>query len=122
MRSPLATFLRQTSAHRSTVNPAVQIDQPTFQPGFILLPRHAVHSWRSSTLKRVEALADQGDAQMVEQSGEPLLLTFLFCLPHTVQSLGHALPPLCRVHDRPNHLLPPPCPPPPHLPRRSSLF
>src|SRR5258708_33790872 len=102
MRWPLDTFLGQTSAHRSTVNPAVQIDQPTFQPGFILLPRHAVHSWRSSTLKRVEALADQVDAQMVEQSGEPLLLTFLFCLPHTVQSLGLALPPLCRVHCRAN--------------------
>src|SRR5258706_5344687 len=122
MRSQPATFLRQTSAHRSTVNPAVQIDQPTFQPGFILLPRHAFHSWRSSTMKRVEALADQVDAQMVEQSGEPLLLTFLFCLPHTVQSLGHALPALCRVHVRLNDLLLRLCPSLPNLRRRSSLF
>src|SRR6266478_2976361 len=37
---------------------------------------------------------------MVEQSGEPLLLSFLCCLPHTVQPLGHALPALCRVHVR----------------------
>src|SRR5260370_7339326 len=27
---------------------------------------------------------------MVEQSGEPLLLSFLCCFPHTVQPLGHA--------------------------------
>src|ERR1700686_4433538 len=35
---------------------------------------------------------------MVEQSGEPFLLPFFCYLPHTVQPLGHALPPLCRVH------------------------
>jgi hypothetical protein len=33
---------------------------------------------------------------MMEQSGELLLLSFLCCLPHTVQPLGHALPALCR--------------------------
>src|SRR6516225_6149076 len=37
---------------------------------------------------------------MVEQSGEPFLLSFLCYLPHTVQPLGHALPSLCRVHVR----------------------
>jgi hypothetical protein len=26
------------------MNPAVQIDKPILQPGFILLPPHAVHS------------------------------------------------------------------------------
>src|SRR2546428_14057666 len=43
---------------------------------------------------------------MVEQSGEPFLLSFLCCLPHTVQSLGHALPALCRVHVRLSDVLP----------------
>src|SRR6266704_1951090 len=43
---------------------------------------------------------------MVEQSGEPLLLSFPCCFPHTVQSLGHALPALCRVHVRLNDVLP----------------
>ena len=33
---------------------------------------------------------------MVQQRGEPLLLPFPRCLAHTVQSLGHALPALCR--------------------------
>src|SRR5258708_23737549 len=37
---------------------------------------------------------------MVEQSGEPFLLSFLCYLPHTVQPLGHAFPTLCRVHVR----------------------
>src|SRR5882724_9816499 len=47
---------------------------------------------------------------MVEQSGEPLLLSFLCCLPHTVQPLGHALLVLCRVHVRLNDVLPRLCP------------
>src|SRR6266849_66062 len=37
---------------------------------------------------------------MVEQSGEPLLLSFPCYFSHTVQPLGHALPVLCRVHVR----------------------
>src|ERR1700692_1179230 len=42
---------------------------------------------------------------MVEQGGEPFLLPFFCCLPHTVQSLGHALPALCRTHVRLNDVL-----------------
>src|ERR1700682_6072237 len=52
---------------------------------------------------------------MVEQSGEPLLLSFLCCLPHTVQTLGHALPTLCRVHVRLNDVLLCLCPSLPNL-------
>src|ERR1019366_510553 len=83
---------------RSTVHPAVQIDKSILQPGFILLPRYAVYSGRSLTLKRVKAVAEYSDAQMVEQSGELFLLLLPCCFPHTVQSLGHALPALCRPH------------------------
>jgi hypothetical protein len=43
---------------------------------------------------------------MVEQSGEPLLLSFPCCLPHPVQPLEHARPALCRVHVRLNDVLP----------------
>src|SRR6266702_8474017 len=52
---------------------------------------------------------------MVEQSGEPLLFSFLCCLPHTVQPLGHALPALCRVHVRLNDVLLRLCPSLPSL-------
>src|SRR5450759_1746087 len=52
---------------------------------------------------------------MVEQSGEPLLLSFLCCFPHTVQPLGHALPALCRVHVRLSDVLPRLCPSLPSL-------
>src|SRR6202158_4118174 len=55
---------------------------------------------------------------MVEQSGEPLLLSFLCCLSHTVQPLGHALPALCRAHARLNDVLPRLCPSLPSLRRR----
>ena len=83
----------------------MQINESILQPGFILLPRYAVYSGRSLTLKRVKAVAEQSDAHMVEQSGEPFLLSFLCCLPHTVQPLGHALPALCRAHVRLNDVL-----------------
>src|SRR5712664_279381 len=43
---------------RSTMNPAVQIDESILQPGFILLPRYAVYAGRSLTLKRVEAVSE----------------------------------------------------------------
>src|SRR5260370_34462528 len=59
---------------------------------------------------------------MVEQSGEPLLLSFLCYLPHTVQPLGHALPALCRVHVRLNDVLLRLCPSLPNLRRRSPSF
>src|SRR5260370_34973260 len=52
---------------------------------------------------------------MVEQSGEPFLLSFLCYLPHTVQPLGHALPVLCRVNVRLNDVLLRLCPSVPSL-------
>ncbi len=82
---------------RSTVNPAVQIGEPILQSGLILLPRHAIHSRRSLPLQGVKAVPEQTNRQMVEQSGEPFLLPFLCCLPHTAQSLGHSFPALCRA-------------------------
>src|SRR5215470_10970179 len=72
-------WLRSISA---AVNPAVQIGQPTFQPGLILLPSDAVHSWRGLTLQRVKAIPEQSDGQMVKQSGEPHLLPFPCCRAH----------------------------------------
>src|SRR5215471_502173 len=59
---------------------------------------------------------------MVEQSGEPLLLSFPCYFPHTVQPLGHALPALCRVHVRLSDVLPRLCPSLPGLRRRSPSF
>src|SRR6266851_8096908 len=56
---------------------------------------------------------------MVEQGGEPLLLSFPCYFSHTVQPLGHALPVLCRVHVRLNDVLPRLCPSLPSLRRRS---
>src|SRR5229473_5060736 len=56
---------------------------------------------------------------MVEQSDEPLLLSFPCYFSHTVQPLGHALPVLCRVHVRLNDVLLRLCPSLPSLRRRS---
>jgi hypothetical protein len=48
--------LRGQCPIRSAVNPAVQIFQSIFQPGFILLPCHAVHSGRGFTFQTVKAV------------------------------------------------------------------
>src|ERR1700733_8602810 len=59
---------------------------------------------------------------MVEQSSEPLLLSFPCCFPHTVQSLGHALPALCRMHVRLNDVLLRLCPSLPSLRGKSPFL
>src|SRR5262249_2790094 len=80
-------WLRSISA---AVNPAVQIDKPTFQPSLVLLPSDTVHSWRGLTLQRVKAIPEQCDCQMVKQGGELHLLPFPCYPAHTRQPLGHA--------------------------------
>src|SRR5260370_12102178 len=89
---------RRSCSIRSTMYSTVQIVESIFQSGFILLPSHAIDSRRSLTLQNVEALAEESDVEVVEQSGEPFLLPFSCCLPHTAQSLGHTFPALCRAH------------------------
>src|ERR1700745_4105654 len=85
-------WLRSISA---AVNPAVQIDKPTFQTGLILFPRDTVHPRSSPTLQRVKAVPQQSDRHMVEQSGELRLFPFPCCFAHTSQPLGHASLALC---------------------------
>src|SRR5437764_14894391 len=97
------------------MHPTVQISEPIFQSGFILLPSHAIDSRRGLTLECVEAVTEKSDVQVVKQSGKPFLLTFPCCLPHTVQSLGHAFPALCRAHVRLNDVLLSLCPSLPSL-------
>ncbi len=40
------------------MNPPVKIDEPIFKSGFILLPRDAIYSGRSLTLKSVKAVTE----------------------------------------------------------------
>ena len=43
-------------------------------------------------------LERQSDVEVVKQGSEPFLFPFLCCFSHTIQSLGHADPALCREH------------------------
>src|SRR5450631_407918 len=86
-------WLRLVSA---PVNPVMKILDAIFNPGFILLPSHAIHSGSSLTLQRVEAVPKQPGRKMVKQSGELLSLPCSRCSAHTRQSLGHTFPALCR--------------------------
>src|ERR1019366_6278407 len=67
------------------MNRSVKANKPIFQTDFILLPRHAIDSGRSLTLKRIKAVTEQIDIQMVEQGSEPFLPSFPCCFSHTVQ-------------------------------------
>src|SRR6266852_2356106 len=63
---------------RSTVNPVVQIGEPTLQPGLILFPPHADHPRRSFPLQSAKAVPEQIHAHMVKQSSKPFPSPF-FC-------------------------------------------
>ena len=73
-------------------------------------------------LKRVEAVTEQINTQMVEQGSKPFLLSFLCCFSHTVQSLGHAFPALCQVHVWLSDVLLPSVPFPPQPPQKVLLL
>src|SRR5215468_1286943 len=75
---------RRSCPVRSTVHPVVKIGEPTIQPDFILLPRHAIYSGRGLPLQSVKAVPKQIQRHMVEQSGEPFLLPYRCYLSHTV--------------------------------------
>lgn len=107
---------RRSCPIRSMVYPAVKIRKPTFQPGFILLPHHPIYSGRCLPLQCEKAVPDQVQAQVVEQNGEPFLLPYRCCLPHTVQSCYMRFPPLRRGHVRLNDVLLNLCPFPPQPP------
>ena len=95
-----------------TVNSSVHFLLPAFeQPGGLVTPGDGRFTTNIFNLY----------VEMVEQGGEPLLLSFLCCFAHTVQPLGHALPPLCRVHVRLNDVLLRLCPSLPQPPRKVAL-
>jgi hypothetical protein len=87
------------------MHPAVKINESIFQTGFILLSSHTIASRRGLTLESLKAVAEEADVETVKQSCEPFLLPFPCSFTHTVQSLGHALPPLCQMHVRLNDVL-----------------
>jgi hypothetical protein len=70
---------------RPSMDSAVQICQLLIQARLVLLPRHAIDSWCSSSLQGVEAVPQQIDGDVVEQRGEPRPLIFACCLTHTKQ-------------------------------------
>ena len=71
----------------AAMNPTVEVDELAFQFGFILRPHYAVHSGSSPTLECVEAVTEQRNRQVVEQSRELILLPFLCCFTHSQQPL-----------------------------------
>src|SRR6266576_5160743 len=63
---PTIRFRYENSSRRlrsisATVDPAVQIGEPTFQPGLILFPCHAIHPRSGLTLQGVKAFPEQSD-------------------------------------------------------------
>src|SRR5205814_287701 len=81
---------------RATVDPVVQIGNPTLQPCLIFAPRHAIHSRSRVLLQRVETLPQQIERYVMQQSREPLLFPLPRRSAHAAQSLGHSCSALCR--------------------------
>src|SRR5258708_7591922 len=83
---------------RSPMHPVVQVPYSVLHSFRILFPGHLVHACRRASFDAIEAFAQQVNGQMMQQCGELLLLPFLGCSTHALQSLGHALAALCRSH------------------------
>ncbi len=88
---------RRLWAIRPPMDPSVQILKPALEVCLVVLPRHAIHSWRRLALQPIERYPERIDIDVVEKRGEPLLLPLPCCLPYAVQRLGHAVPGLCPV-------------------------
>src|SRR4051812_22259069 len=70
----------------------VQILEPGLEICLVVLPSQPVHSRRGVPLKIEERHAEQIEADVVEERGEPFLLSLPCGLPYAVQRLGHAFP------------------------------
>ena len=74
------------------MNTVVQCLKPKLKACLVFLPCHSVHSRGRLALERVERGLECIDTDMVEERGEPLLLSQLCGLPYAIQRLGHAGP------------------------------
>ena len=76
----------------SSMNTVVQDLKPKLKARLVFLPCHAVHARSRLALERVERGLECIDADMVEECGEPLLLSQPYGLPYAIQRLCHACP------------------------------
>ena len=72
---------------RSPMDPIVQILDPALEVCLVVLPRQPVHAGRGVPLEREERQPEQGEAEVVEERGEPFLLPVPCGLPYAVQRL-----------------------------------
>src|ERR1035437_9265389 len=78
---------RRSSDLCAAMHPAVQVNQVLLQIGLILLPRYAIDPGRGFSLEGIKAFPQPINGQVVEECGEPHLLIFPCCFPHTRQPL-----------------------------------
>jgi hypothetical protein len=69
----------------SAVDAPVQIGQSGFQPFAVFRPGHAIHPHRRIPFELVISPAQQFDVEVVQQRGEPRLLSCSCRLPYAVQ-------------------------------------
>jgi hypothetical protein len=70
----------------------VQVREPGLKVCFVVLPRQSVHSGSGIAFEREERHPQQVEADVVEERGEPFLLSSPCGFPYAVQRLGHAFP------------------------------
>ena len=78
---------RRQRSVRSSMHPAMKINQSILNSGLVLVPCDPVYARCGFPLQRVKAFPQQIDSQMVEQSGELHLFVFPCCFPHARQPL-----------------------------------
>ena len=79
------------------MDPTMQIREPGLEVRLVVLPPHAIHARRGFAFERIKRQPERINVDVVEERGEPRLLSKPCSLPHAVQRLGHASPGLSPV-------------------------
>ena len=70
----------------------------------IRIPRHPIHTGRRLSPQPAIGRSQQFDIDMVQQGGEPFLLSLPCCCPYAIQPVGHAFPSRCPAHAGLDHV------------------
>ena len=76
------------------VRPIAEIGEPAVEIGLVVAPRQAVHPRSRVPLQSVERFPEPVDVDVVQERGEPRLLTLPCGLSYAVQALWRAVPSL----------------------------
>src|SRR5215831_17601199 len=77
---------------RSPMDPTMQVLELAPEVCLVVLPRHTIYPRRGVSFEFEERLSEKINADVMEERGEPLLLSFPCDFPYAIQRLCHVSP------------------------------